>query len=176
MEARIKELEEENARLTQERGHIQAGLAQLQNSLAAVGLSFSAPDTALTSGTSNTTERAHLSETAIINKAQDAGDGTPQSKQVYSHVDPDAVQAIRLIMAHNDESTLHKDKWRISTDPLRVLLSQVGKCTTPKIMDAMKAMKTELDEHHQKHGLGQRHNRTHGGADKIASIISLNQG
>ncbi|NET47517.1 MAG: hypothetical protein F6K09_02075 [Merismopedia sp. SIO2A8] len=110
-----------------------------------------------------------------ITVPQDKERGDRSRPPINKLVDPDAIAAIRLIMAHNDATTLHRDKWRISTDPLRVLLAQVGKNTTPKIMEAMKAMKTELDEHHKKHGLGQRHNRTHGGAEKIGEIISMTE-
>ncbi|NET48942.1 MAG: hypothetical protein F6K09_09495 [Merismopedia sp. SIO2A8] len=186
LEARIKELEEENERLTLERDHIQAGLAQLQNSLETVGLSFSPPQPASAMDTMLDTPLQEMRAIAStsgecpiptsITVPQDNERGDRSRPPINKLVDPDAIAAIRLIMDHNDATTLHRDKWRISTDPLRVLLAQVGKNTTPKIMEAMRAMKTQLDEHHKRHGLGQRHNRTHGGADKIGEIISMTTG
>ena len=160
------ELEQQLEVVTKQRDE---AIAQLQQVRSALGLTI---ETASVAAPAPLTSPPTASQTSLLDTTNLSSFDTVQ-RHDYEHVDPDVVIAIRAMMALNERTTNHNQKWRISTDPLRVLLTQVGKSSTPKIVKAMKAMKTELDDHHTKHGIGPRHNRIHGGTDKIGDLISL---
>ncbi|MGK7890983.1 MAG: hypothetical protein AB4042_16765 [Leptolyngbyaceae cyanobacterium] len=96
----------------------------------------------------------------------------PEVASTYG-LDPDIVRAIQTIMDHNDRvAQSHDDKWVIAVNPLQQLLSTIGKGTNTKIMKALKQLRPDIDAHHHKHGLSQRHNKCHTG-QAISDFIKL---
>jgi Telomere resolvase len=88
-------------------------------------------------------------------------------------LDPNALRALQAILDFNDNTaTSHGDRWAISIPVMKDLLKQVGKATQPKIEAALRANSDVIQQHHQKHGLGERHNRVHQG-HSISEVISL---
>jgi Telomere resolvase len=88
-------------------------------------------------------------------------------------VDPDALRALQAILDYNDHTaTTHADRWAISFPVMKDLLKQLGKATQPKIEAVLKANFETIQQHHQKYGLGDRHNRVHQG-HSISEVITL---
>jgi len=72
-------------------------------------------------------------------------------------------QAIDLIMAWNDSPAHDSNhKWFISVPAILNLIRGSGySASQGRVQAAMANRKTEIDSHHQKHSLGQRHNSRH---------------
>jgi hypothetical protein len=72
-------------------------------------------------------------------------------------------QAIDLIMAWNDDPAHDfNDKWFISVPVILGLIRGSGySASQGRVQAVMANRKEEIDHHHQKHGLGQRHNSRH---------------
>lgn len=72
-------------------------------------------------------------------------------------------EAIDLIMAWNDvPSRDFNHKWFISVPSILELIRGSGySASQGRVQSAMKQRKEAIDYHHQKHGLGQRHNSRH---------------
>jgi Telomere resolvase len=88
-------------------------------------------------------------------------------------VDPDALRALQAILDYNDHTaTTHADRWAISIPVMKDLLKQLGKATQPKIEAVLRANVEMIQQHHQRHGLGDRHNRVHQG-HSISEVITL---
>jgi hypothetical protein len=88
-------------------------------------------------------------------------------------VDPDALRALQAILDYNDHTaTTHADRWAISFPVMKDLLKQLGKATQPKIEAVLRANVESIQQHHQKYGLGDRHNRVHQG-HSISEVITL---
>jgi hypothetical protein len=90
-----------------------------------------------------------------------------------SDLDPDALRALHAILDFNDHTaTSHGDRWAISFPAMKELLKQVGKATQPKIEAVLRANSDIIQEHHRRHGLGDRHNRVHKG-HSISDVIKI---
>jgi hypothetical protein len=114
------------------------------------------------------TKDATQSPTAIENRAT----SDPVTKMQIA-VDPDALRALQAILDYNDHTaTTHADRWAISFPVMKDLLKQLGKATQPKIEAVLRANVEMIQHHHQKHGLGDRHNRVHQG-HSISEVITL---
>jgi hypothetical protein len=108
------------------------------------------------------------SPTPIKNKAI----SDPATKTQIA-VDPDALRALQAILHYNDHTaTTHADRWAISFPVMKDLLKQLGKATQPKIDAVLRANVETIQQHHQKYGLGDRHNRAHQG-HSISEVIRL---
>jgi integrase len=72
-------------------------------------------------------------------------------------------EAINLILAWNNTPGREFDeKWYISFPVLQQLLRSSGySASQPRLQQALKERETEIEQHHQHHGLGQRHNVRH---------------
>ena len=148
-------LETQIQQLTQERDEAIAQLQQVRSALGIAPTPALAPDPVALPTVENAPADPSASDRADI--------------------DPDVRRAIQAMIDLNERTNTFDHKWRISTDPLRFLLAQVGKSSTPKIVAGMRAMKDTIDTHHAKHGIGPRHNRKHGGTNKISKLINLKQ-
>ena len=99
---------------------------------------------------------------------------TPHPSQPrLSHLDSDALRALHAILDFNDHiATNHAERWSISIPVMKDLLKQLGKATQPKIEAVLRANSQTIQQHHQNHGLGERHNRVHQG-HSISEVITL---
>jgi archaellum component FlaC len=72
-------------------------------------------------------------------------------------------EAIDLIMAWNDDPVHDSNrKWFISVPAILSLIRGSGySASQGRVQAAMANRKAEIDNHHEKHGLGQRHNTRH---------------
>jgi hypothetical protein len=96
-----------------------------------------------------------------------------QKTKELTALDPDALRALHAILDFNDHTaTSHGDRWAISFPVMKDLLKQVGKASQPKIDAVLRANHGVIREHHQKHGLGDRHNRAHQGRS-ISEVIKI---
>jgi hypothetical protein len=85
-----------------------------------------------------------------------------------------AVQAIMSL--NNQESRAFDDKWYISFPVVQTLLRAYGLSANQKNVSVVfEEMKQELEQHHERHQLGSRHNRRHPNVEKIAALVNLNQ-
>ncbi len=78
-------------------------------------------------------------------------------------LDVDVVEAIQAIIEYNDSRSSHADKWMISYPVMKDLLASSGKATQSKIKAVFDVNSELIDEHHRKHGLSHKHNRSHQG-------------
>ncbi len=68
------------------------------------------------------------------------------------------------------------DKWYISFPVVQSLLRAYGLSANQKnVATVFEELKDELEEHHDKHKIGSRHNRRHPDVGKIKEIVSLSQ-
>ncbi len=86
-------------------------------------------------------------------------------------------RAVQALMSLNDQQgRAFDDKWYISFPVVQTLLRAYGLSANQKNVAAVfEEMKQELEEHHDKHAIGSRHNRRHPNVEKIAQIVNLNQ-
>jgi Telomere resolvase len=97
----------------------------------------------------------------------------PSTPASVHNLDPNALRALQAILDFNDNTaTSHGDRWAISIPVMKDLLKQVGKATQPKIEAVLRANSDVIQQHHQKYGLGERHNRVHQG-HSISEVITL---
>jgi hypothetical protein len=96
-----------------------------------------------------------------------------QKTKDLTALDSDALRALHAIFDFNDHTaTSHGDQWAISFPVMKDLLKQVGKASQPKIDAVLRTNSDVIRDHHQKHGLGDRHNRTHQGRS-ISEVIRM---
>jgi hypothetical protein len=95
--------------------------------------------------------------------------GTAPRKYKTGEADTTINRAIDAIIAHNDlDGRLHDDKWAITINALKnYSLNQRA------IERIVAGRKDEIDTHHQKHQLGNRHNDRHKRKHKISDIIQI---
>jgi hypothetical protein len=83
-----------------------------------------------------------------------------------------AVHAIMDFNNHGDRSL--NEKWYISFPVLQTLLRANGlSANQNNVSTVFEQMKQELEQHHDQHHLGSRHNRRHPDISKIAHLVSL---
>ncbi|MGJ3254635.1 MAG: protelomerase family protein [Elainellaceae cyanobacterium] len=160
LQVKVDQLELQNSRL-------QAALN------AAIGAGGTAPQQATSHFSTTPTPRtATPSHTAPPTPSGNASTPTPQ---IRSNTNGDALihQALDAIMAYNNESARsHDQKWAISFPVMKDLCAQVGAATQSRIKRVFDARRVEIDQHHQQHGLGKRHNRKHQ-HESISHFIQL---
>jgi hypothetical protein len=85
-------------------------------------------------------------------------------------------RAVQAIMNLNDqEGRAFDDKWYISFPVVQTLLRAYGLSANQKNVSVVfDEMKDQLDNHHDKHHLGSRHNRRHPNIGKIKEVVTLN--
>ena len=85
----------------------------------------------------------------------------------------DIDQAISLIINWNDEGgRAFEEKWYISFPALQELLRSSGRTASqPRVKAALDNRREEINRHHDKHGLSQKHNARHQGG--ITNVIAL---
>ena len=174
----IKQLREEKERLKAELQQTQARLEGIQHFLTGGERQSSAT---LKEEPIKENHRAHPDpeepSTAAIKASpspQKPKDGRPaQALPVQADLDPDVLRALQAILQYNDQTaTSHAERWTISIPVMKDLLKQLGKATQPKIEAVLKAKRGVIEEHHRRHGLGERHNRVHQGRS-VSEIIKL---
>lgn len=77
-------------------------------------------------------------------------------------------RAFRAIASYNDTAPSNEDRWYIGS----TTLSQVSGCNRQNIGDWVKAHQMTVDDHNNKYGLGQYHNKRHKGIE-ITDLIKL---
>ncbi|BAU44949.1 hypothetical protein [Leptolyngbya sp. O-77] len=87
-------------------------------------------------------------------------------------LDPGVLKALYAIMDYNNAQTSHADKWAISFPVMKDLCKTIGVATQTKITQVFRTKADLIEQHHQEHSLGQRHNRVHQG-QSITDVISL---
>lgn len=105
----------------------------------------------------STPQSAHQSKTTVV--------ATPIQKRIKDENQALSKigEAINLIMAWNDDPARDfNHKWFISVPSILELIRGSGySASQGRVQAAMRQRKEEIDTHHQKHGLGQRHNSRH---------------
>lgn len=155
LQVKVEQLELQNSRL-------QAALN------AAIGAAGTAPQQ--TASPVSTTTPTHMATPATSGEAS-----TPTLRIRSSNTNGDAYihQALDAIMAYNNESARsHDQKWAISFPVMKDLCAQVGVATQSRIKRVFDARRDEIDQHHQQHRLGKRHNRKHQ-HESISDFIQL---
>ena len=86
-------------------------------------------------------------------------------------------RAVQAIMVFNDqEGRAFDDKWYISFPVVQTLLRANGLSANQKNVSVVfEEMKEELEEHHDKHNIGSRHNRRHPNVGKIKDLVRLDE-
>jgi hypothetical protein len=86
-------------------------------------------------------------------------------------------RAVQAIMNLNDqEGKAFDDKWYISFPVVQALLRANGLSANQKNVSVVfDELKDELEQHHDKHQIGSRHNRRHPKIEKIKELVNLNQ-
>ena len=83
-----------------------------------------------------------------------------------------AVQAIMDFNNHGDRTL--NEKWYISFPVIQTLLRANGlSANQNNVSTVFEEMKQALEQHHDQHHLGSRHNRRHPDISKIAQLVSL---
>ncbi len=75
-----------------------------------------------------------------------------------------------IIDYNNNQATNKQDKWRITISALK----QLTKCNQSLIARVIEKRKTEIEQHHQTHQLGQYHNSKGKSSPKITDVITFN--
>ncbi|MDG2618047.1 hypothetical protein P7L53_17545 [Thermoleptolyngbya sichuanensis XZ-Cy5] len=96
----------------------------------------------------------------------------PKPAPEDASLDPGVLEALYAIMDYNNAQTSHADKWAISFPVMKDLCKTIGVATQTKITQVFRAKADLIEQHHQEHSLGQRHNRVHKG-QSITNVISL---
>ncbi|GAB4466436.1 MAG: hypothetical protein OHK0037_22160 [Elainellaceae cyanobacterium] len=96
----------------------------------------------------------------------------PASASEDASLDPGVLKALYAIMDYNNAQSTHTDKWAISFPVMKDLCKTIGVATQTKITQVFRAKEGLIEQHHQEHSLGQRHNRVHQG-QSITDVISL---
>ncbi|MFQ3618483.1 MAG: hypothetical protein SNJ57_11580 [Cyanobacteriota bacterium] len=96
----------------------------------------------------------------------------PKPAPEDASLDPGVLKALYAIMDYNNAQAAHADKWAISFPVMKDLCKTIGVATQTKITQVFRAKADLIEQHHQKHNLGQRHNRVHQG-QSITDVISL---
>ena len=173
----IEPLRDENEQLKAELQQTQSRLAGIQRFLTGGERQSSDPGKGAEIQTSQRDQDGAESPRAAIAaspSSQKPKDERPaQALPVQADLDPDVLRALQAILDYNDHTaTSHADRWTISIPVMKDLLKQLGKATQPKIEAVLKARRGVIEEHHRRHGLGERHNRVHKGRS-ISEIIKL---
>ena len=148
------------AQLQQENEALKEQLQQTQSRLEAIGQFLSvggasSPQSPVAAGSSSVLGATSSDHTS---------DRMKQQQGQVTGLDADVLRALELLMSYNDaEGRSHSERWAISVPTMKDLLKQIGKATQPKIEAVLKARAEAIAEHHQRHGLGERHNRVHKG-------------
>ncbi|HIK42628.1 hypothetical protein [Thermoleptolyngbya sp. M55_K2018_002] len=96
----------------------------------------------------------------------------PKPAPEDASLDPGVLKALYAIMDYNNAQTSHADKWAISFPVMKDLCKTIGVATQTKITQVFRTKADLIEQHHQEHSLGQRHNRVHQG-QSITDVISL---
>jgi predicted secreted Zn-dependent protease len=76
---------------------------------------------------------------------------------------------------NDQEGRAFDDKWYISFPVVQTLLRAYGLSANQKNVSVVfDELKEELEEHHERHAIGSRHNRRHPNLEKIKEVVSLN--
>jgi len=157
-ENRITELERENTALRLERDQAIAKLDQFRTLLTENSNEESSQEQK--SAAYDNEEISY--STASVLEQQSSEPLKPRQRQSSDLLlDPDIERALKSIMAYNDSCTTHAEKWAISYPVMKDLLAKISKTTQSKIKAVFDAHEHQIEQHHRKHSLGQRHNRKH---------------
>jgi hypothetical protein len=171
--AQLDQLQAENRRLNEELQQTLSRLEGIQRFLSGAQTKEGAID----DGGAKKTQRPQIQPptkdaTPSATPIKSGAPADPVTK-MQTAVDPDALRALQAILDYNDHTaTAHADRWAISFPVMKDLLKQLGKATQPKIEAVLRANVETIQHHHQKHGLGGRHNRVHQG-HSISEVVTL---
>lgn len=168
--AQVERLQQENHRLRKERDEATSKLQAFRQLLMGTGMQ----------------QEQHTGqdkfEPAIPSSTQSLVDASEPPKPSRKRIpEEDALghirRAVQALMTLNDqEGQAFDDKWYISFPVVQTLLRAYGLSANQKNVAAVfEEMKDELEEHHDKHQIGSRHNRRHPNMEKIKELVNLNQ-
>ena len=132
----------------------------------------------LLGGNEGNNDRALVIDRASPIDSGNSIEQTPVAKgRRRSHIAPEALkdidQAISLIINWNDQGDrTFEEKWYISFPALQELLRSSGRTASqPRVKAALDNRREEINQHHDKHGLSQKHNARHQGG--ITDVMTL---
>ena len=102
---------------------------------------------------------------------------SPQSKRIRNEKVGviELVKQIAVVHFNDQEGRAFEDKWYISFAVLQTLLRANGLSANQKnVAVVFEQMREQLEQHHDQHQLGSRHNRRHPLIEKIIERVSLN--
>jgi hypothetical protein len=91
-----------------------------------------------------------------------------RNMKVAGAVEEKIYRAFCAIANHNDNAPSNDDRWYIGS----VTLSSVSGCNRQAVGDWVKTHQLTVDDHNNKYGLGQYHNKRHKGVE-ITDLVKL---
>lgn len=170
--AQLELLQQENQRLREERDEASSKLHAFRQLLLGNGMPA---EQTLENKPSQTPQSLStpLSTQPPTNPPQPS---KPSRKRIPEEETLDHIRrAVQAIMTLNDQQgRTFDDKWYISFPVVQTLLRAYGLSANQKHVAAVfEEMKEELEQHHDKHAIGSRHNRKHPNIEKIIENITL---
>lgn len=172
--AQVEQLQQENNRLRQERDEASSKLQAFRQLLLGTGMQQEQqpveekPSQLIESAPpASTLPPVNVSEPPKTSKKR-----IPQ-EDALGHIR----RAVQAIMYLNDQDgRAFDDKWYISFPVVQTLLRSYALSANQKNVSVVfEEMKQELEQHHDHHKIGSRHNRRHPDVEKIAQLVNLNQ-
>lgn len=181
----LERLQQENQRLQQERDLATNKLEAFRNLLigdrsgqpnqepTAIAVSTTVPATTPTMATPGVRDRFPERN---LEPASEAIAPKPARKRLPEDQAIENIRrAVQAIMSFNNlgDRSLN-EKWYISFPVIQTLLRANGlSANQNNVSTVFEEMRQELEQHHDQHHLGSRHNRKHPNIEKIAQLVSL---
>lgn len=171
--AQVELLQQENQRLKQERDDATNKLLAFRKLLLETG-------THQVEQTGQDRSSQQIEPTIPTSSTQPSVDASQPPKPHRKRIPEEVAlahtrRAVQAIMTLNDqEGRAFNDKWYISFPVVQTLLRAYGLSANQKNVSVVfEELKHVLEEHHDKHKIGSRHNRRHPNIEKIAESIDL---
>jgi hypothetical protein len=186
-DSELEQLYQENDQLRRERDQAMAKLQAFKQLLVETGAQEEqevAPANQLTSSTlapkPQIGQPTPQPSSTLVQTPSDTIPANPTPKSVRKRIpEDDALQhiraAVRAIMHFNDQQAeTFDDRWYISFPVVQTLLRANGLSANQKnVATVFEELQPEMDEHHDKHAIGSRHNRRHPDVEKIVEKVKL---
>lgn len=168
----LKRLQRENNQLQQERDQAMNKLQAFRQLLEGIGLEETPTDEK-----SSSQQEAQLTASSpltVVGKSDQSKSTRRRSlerDETLEHIRA----AVRAIMDFNDqEGRTFNDKWYVSYPVVQTLLRLNGfSASQNNVAAVFEELKEEMDDHHDKHQLGSRHNRRHPMIEIIQDKVKL---
>jgi len=170
--AQLEQLQQENHRLREERDEAASKLHAFRQLLLGTGMP------AQQKGEGETSQPMEPVPPSSTQPSIDASEPPKPSRKRIPEEDAlgHIRRAVQAIMNLNDQQgRAFNDKWYISFPVVQTLLRVNGLSANQKNVSVVfEEMKQELEEHHERHAIGSRHNRRHPNIEKIKELVNLN--